>query len=78
MNIIVKPLPNGLNQDSFGIVINIAPNNTDMKIVTIYTKIMLRSLTFIDTTPTNSTNNNKNRLNNKEGASSPLENCSVS
>lgn len=40
VNIIATFIPKGLNQDSFGGVINTVPNTTDANIVTVLAKII--------------------------------------
>lgn len=40
VNIIAKFIPKGLNQDSFGGVINTVPNTTDANIVMMFAKII--------------------------------------
>ena len=48
VNTIAKFIPKGLNQDSFGAVINILPKNTDNKTLTIFIKIIKLGLIFTD------------------------------
>jgi len=46
-----KFIPKGLNQDSFGEIINIFPNTTDNKLLKILIKIIKLDLVFTDIIP---------------------------
>lgn len=57
VNIIAKFIPKGLNQDSFGEIINILPNTIDNKLLKILIKIMKLDLIFTDIIPAKTINN---------------------
>jgi hypothetical protein len=56
VNIIAKFIPKGLNQDSFGGVINIVPNKTDTIIEKMFVKRIKRTSVLVDNRPTKRTN----------------------
>jgi len=58
VNIIAKSIPNGLNQDSLGGVINPFPNTTDNKTVNMYVKKINWGLLLALIRPAKITNKN--------------------
>jgi len=55
-NIIAKFIPKGLNQDSFGEIINIFPRAIDKKILKVLINIIGISFKFMDTIPARTIN----------------------
>lgn len=78
VNTITNSIPNGLNHEGFGAVINPTPNSTDIIIVTRFTRRIYKNLILLDNIPTIITWTNKIVVTTKREASSPLRCCIVS
>src|SRR5690606_2931831 len=62
----VNVIPNGLNQESFGGVINLVPKTRDSNILNIFPKIITLRFTFLEKNPAKITN--KTVIGNKKAA----------